>query len=236
MGFKRSLAPSGILSAQGLTSAMVGIGMAFADHPLPDQNIEDILLAASIEGIDHEDLRVLAVLMSWLAIHASWINADRLTLIVTQQAGPKVQAFWSSVALWLGKDRRFARLAKVYQGPHLDLLGTGTAYHLLRSGEDPRLKGGPLRVPAGLLRMRKSDVMSPTDLAQQHGAYHYRIMMGPTYRADMWAALDKDPTITTADLARRTYGSFSTAWQVKHDWRLLSGKVMTRADPSFRKP
>jgi hypothetical protein len=39
----------------------------------------------------------------------------------------------------------------------------------------------------------------------------------------MWAELEGDPTLSPAQLARRTYGSFASAWQVKHDWQLLVG-------------
>jgi hypothetical protein len=45
--------------------------------------------------------------------------------------------------------------------------------------------------------------------------------MRPTYRADTWAALDEEPELSPAALARRVYGSFATAWQVKHDRQLL---------------
>jgi hypothetical protein len=35
--------------------------------------------------------------------------------------------------------------------------------------------------------------------------------------------LEGKPGLTASELARRTYGSFSTAWRVKHDWALISG-------------
>jgi hypothetical protein len=206
-----------------LTGALVGIGMAFAMDGAPNPNIEDTLLAASIEGMEGGDLRVLSVLMTWLEVHAAWINADRLTARVDQQSSDRVRAFWSAVAQWLGKDRRLARMAKAYAGPRLDLLATGTEFHLNRAGEDARFKGSPLRVPAGVLRNRKGDVLSPKELARRHSAYRRRIEMGPSYRADMWAALDKDPALSAAALARLTYGSFATAWHVKRDWDLLKG-------------
>jgi len=38
----------------------------------------------------------------------------------------------------------------------------------------------------------------------------------------MWAALEHDATLAPAALARQTYGSFATAWQVKKDWELLA--------------
>lgn len=40
--------------------------------------------------------------------------------------------------------------------------------------------------------------------AKQHRAYSFRVVMGPSYRADAWAALDPDPSLSTA-LARQTY-------------------------------
>ena len=223
MGFRRLTCPHLALEGPALTTALVGIGMAFAAPPMPNPNLEDTLLAGSIEGMERDDLRVLAILMTWLGVHAAWINVDRLTTLVGKQSSVRVRAFWGAVAHWLGKDRRFARLSKNYGGPRLDLLATGTDFHLRRAGEDPRFAGGPLRVPAGILRDRKGDVLTPTELARIHGAYRRRILLGPSYRADMWAELDQDPSLSAAELARHTYGSFATAWHVKRDWELLMG-------------
>jgi hypothetical protein len=38
----------------------------------------------------------------------------------------------------------------------------------------------------------------------------------------MWAELDRDPSLSAAELARRSYGSFATAWHVKRDWQVLA--------------
>jgi hypothetical protein len=217
------MAPAQILEGETLTAALVGIGMAFAGEGLPDPNIEDTLLAASVEGLERRDFRVLSVLMTWLGIHSAWVNADRLTALVGQHSSGRVRAFWSAVARWLGKDRRLARMAKAYVGPRLSLLDTGTEYHLRRAGEDPRFEGGPLCVPAGILRDRKGDVLTPRELAHRHAAYRRRIELGPSYRADMWAALEQDQGLSASALARLTYGSFATAWHVKRDWELLKG-------------
>lgn len=223
MAFSRLTLPRAAMEGEALTRALVGIGMAFACDPLPNPNIEDALLAASVEGLEREDLRVLAILMTWLEVHAAWINADRLTALAAHYPGDRVQAFWSAVARWLGKDRRFARMAKIYTGPRLDLLTTGTGFHLRRRGMDPRFAGGPFRVPAGILRERKGDVLSPAELASRHDAYRFRILLGPSYRADMWAELERDPSLPAAELARRAYGSFATAWHVRRDWEVLRG-------------
>jgi hypothetical protein len=221
MGFKRTLTPPALLQGEALTAAMVGIGMNFAGPAAPNANIEDTLLAASVEGLDHEDYRVLSVLVTWLDSHAPLINADRMTALVARQTSTRVRAFWSAVGAWLSKDRRFTRLARIYQGPRLDLLASGTDFHLRRSGEDPRFADGPLRVPGKVLRDRASDVLNRVELARKHRTYRRRLLMGPSYRADMWAELEADPSMPAAELARRTYGSFATAWHVKNDWQVL---------------
>lgn len=226
MAYRRCLNPARLASGDALTPALVGIGMLFSSpvnlEPNPSPNIEDSLLAASLEGMEADDLRVLAVLLSWLEIHSAWVNVDRLTLLVEARSGERVRAFWSAVARWLGKDRRWARLAKLRPSPRLDLLAVGTEFHLRRAGEDPRFDGGPLRVPKGILRERPQDVLSPGELAKRHAAYRHRILQGPSYRADMWAELDREPSLSCAELARRTYGSFATAWHVKRDWKVLA--------------
>jgi hypothetical protein len=128
---------------------------------------------------------------------------------------------WAALARWQQKDRRFARLAASYKGPRIEVLATGSAFQIKRHGEDPRFVDGPLRVPANLLRGRAADVLTPLQLTRHHRAYRTRVMMGPVYRADMWAALEKAPSLTPAELARQTYGSFATAWHVKRDFELV---------------
>jgi hypothetical protein len=37
----------------------------------------------------------------------------------------------------------------------------------------------------------------------------------------MWAAIEEDPTLSAAALARKAYGSFATAWHVRRDFELV---------------
>lgn len=226
MAHKRAIAPAQAPSGAALTADLVGIGLLVGGEGSRDPNIEDTLLAASVEGLEREDLRVLAVLVTWFGIHAAHVNADRLTRLVMLQASKRVRAFWSALGRWRATDRRFARLARAYRGPQLDLLSTGTDFQVARHGEDERFAGSKLRVPANVLRDRPSDVLQPAELARSHAAYRWRIVIGPTYRADMWAALERQPDLSAAALARATYGSFATAWQVRKDfatWSASSG-------------
>ena len=218
MAHRRAIAPAQAATGDELTADLVGVGMLFGGEGSRDPNIEDALLFASVEGMERGDLRVLAVLVTWFGIHAGRVNVDRLTRLVAMGESRRVRAFWSAVACWRASDRRFARLAQVYRGGRVDLLTTGTDFQVGRHGEDSRFAGSKLRVPAHVLRDRPSDVLAPTEPAKQHSAYRWRLVIGPTYRADMWAALERQPELTAAALARATYGSFASAWQARKDY------------------
>lgn len=170
--------------------------------------------------MERDDLRVLALVTTWLGVHARWVNVDRLARLVRAQESTRLRAFWAAVGMWLGRDRRWQLLVRRSPAGRIDLLGVGTDFQIERRGEDSRFAGGPLRVPAGVLRDRPTDVLTPEELARRHRAYRQRVLQGPSYRADMWAALDADPSMSAAALARRTYGSFATAWHVIRDHQL----------------
>lgn len=222
MAYRREVAPAGLPPGADLTAALAGMGMNFAVVPETEVNFEDVLIAASEEGMERDDLRVLSVLVTWLGVHHGAVNADWLIRAVKAHPSQRVRGFWAAIATWLKKDRRLARLALFHVDLPVELLRTGNEFQIKRKGEDARFKGGPLRVPAGTLRERGSDVLSPAELVKASRAYRNRVLLGPTYRADMWTALERDPSISVAELARRAHGSFATAWEVKRTWELLA--------------
>jgi len=180
---------------------MAGIGFNFGVDAAPGANIEDTLFFASAEAMDKDDLRVLAILVTWFGVHHAWVNADRLAKLVRRYGSLRVRVLWSALSVWQAKDRRFARLTQLHDGSRVDLLTTGTEFQIARKGEDVRFAATCLRVPANVLREREADVLSPAELARRHSEYRYRIMMGPTYRADLWAALEVAPSLSSAELA-----------------------------------
>ena len=78
-----------------------------------------------------------------------------------------------------------------------------------------------MKAPAGTLRDRADDVLSPEALARGHAGYRNRLRMGPTWRADVWTVLERAPELSVAEVARRASCSFATAWQVVQDFKLL---------------
>ncbi|TXD34235.1 hypothetical protein FRC98_18745 [Lujinxingia vulgaris] len=223
MAFSRSTMLSERSDEASLTRDMVGIGMNFAGDANRDAPIEETLVLATALGMEGHDFRVLAVLTTWMDVHQKHINVDRLARCVAEHPSERVLAYWAAVSTWLKKDRRFARFAKLYQGPPLDLLPVGTDFQIARRGEDARFEGSPLRVPAGTLRDRVADVLSPEALVRQHAGYRNRVRMGPSWRADVWTVLERDPELSAAEAARRAGCSFATAWRVVEDFRVLRG-------------
>ncbi len=227
MSFRRQIAPLVRLEGAELDRAMSGIGMRFAVDPNPYPAIEDVLFFASQLGMEKNDFRVLNVLCKWIDVHAPRVNADRLTRLVESSADhERTRAFWAAVGQWQQqRDRRFARLADL-RSAHVRLdLFEGSNFQVQKRGEHPWFTGTSLRVPAGTLRDRVSDVATPEQLASIHPVYRERVIQGPSYRADMWAALTLDPTLTPTELARLTYGSFATAWEVRRDWAIVHSRA-----------
>ena len=190
MAYSRPVRPANLPAGASLAERLVGIGVGLAGRGVRDPAIEDTLLAASIEGMEHDDLRVLALLTSWLEVHHPWVNADRLFRAVRAVDYVRTRTYWAAVGSWLGGDRRFVRLQGLHRGRRTNLLRTGTSFQIGRRGEDPRFEGTPLRVPSGVLRDRPSDLQTPEELAKRHRTYRHRVQIGPTYRADMWALLE----------------------------------------------
>lgn len=222
MAYSRLIQPATLPEGERLMDGLVSIGVGLAGSGVKNAIIEDTLLGASVEGMERDNLRILALLTTWMDVHHPWVNADRLVRLARSVDHARTRAYWAAVGSWLVADRRFARLQDLYEGRPTDLLRTGTLFQVRRRGEDPRFEGTPLQVPAGTLRDRPGDILVPSELAKRHRVYRQRIRIGPTYRADMWGLLESDPQLTSAQLARRTYGSYATAWRVRRDFEILA--------------
>lgn len=220
MSFKRVLYPTKYAEGEELTHDLAAIGFLFGTQAAHSPNIENTLIAASIEGVQG-DYRVLSLLVDWLDIHLFNINADRLIKLVLKLKGSREKHFWCAIAQWKSADIRLKKLTVLYNS-RIDLFESGTSLQIERKGEDSRFKGTVLRVPNGSLRQRPSDILMPEKLAKIHISYRARVLLGPTYRADMWAILEETKaSLSPAEIARRAYGSFPTALKVKRDWSIL---------------
>jgi hypothetical protein len=201
--------------------------MRFATTPNWQADIERTLVLASVEGMERSSLRVLSVLVTWLTVHWRSVIPGRVERAVAGLDFVRTQVFWASVGRGLLRlDHRFSPLANLaVPAGRIDLSDERTEFHVRRHGEDDLFVGSALRVPANVLRRRGADVLSPEELGRYHRAYAWRLAFGPSVRADLWAALERDPSLSPACLARRVDSGFATASRTRRDFRVWKSAV-----------
>ena len=204
-----------------LTRKLIGIGFKLGGSPEHHPNIEDCLIAAAAEGVNG-DFRILAMLTDWFHIHYKFVNIDRLLRALKKINDLRVKCYFSAIGKWLQSDSGYKKLSKIYRGEIL-LLGVTLDYKFLikKNGEDERFIGTKLLVANKTLRSRQEDILTSKELVLKHKDYFYRVLIGPSYRADMISHCLRNSSLTASQLAKNTYGSFATAWGVMKDISIL---------------
>lgn len=221
MAYKRPAMLGEDLQREQLTSDLIGIGILLGGRPNSNAMIEETLVRGVSDSMEAYDFRLLGLIVTWLGLHSPYVHADRLIRCVQEHPSCRVKAFWRAFAEWQVHDRRFRPLCKLYDGPRMDVLPTGTDFHIQRHGEDSRFKDTILRIPHNLLRHRPQDVLTPSELSQKHKGYWLRVQFGPTWRADVWGALLLNPELSVAELARTAKAAYATAWEVHRDFHIV---------------
>ena len=198
-------------------------------------NIESAVISASIEAVNNKDNRIGGLLVDWITIHYLRVNVDRLTKFVFSLSDldyKSVKIFWCANAQRLVvKDQRFKRLSELYKGKRVDFADrflkkgqrkvTKTIIEI--KGADERFKRTCIRVPKGYFSERPYQIFPVSVIAKNHLPYRYRVMMGASYRADLWALLDSNPGISAYALGKKAHCSYRSAYIAKKDYELLKG-------------
>ena len=170
--------------------------------------------------------RSWGVLCAWLEQHSRRVNVPKLLRIVRLTASDELLlAWWAAIGHWLGRsDARWRALTRLSDARGLSPEGDDelTRLSIARHGHDPRFAGGPLAVHSRLLRSRPQDVDPPSSLLKRHPTYRQRVIQGPNYRADIWAQLEHDSSLSPSELARISASTYETARGVAIDYRLVS--------------
>ena len=221
MSFKRVQSLETYPQGEELTKKLIGIGFKIDGEGEKNPNIEDVLIAAATEGMNR-DFRILSLLTDWFSIHHKYVNIDRLIRALKQTNNSRAKSYFSAIGKWLEKHNGFKKLSKIYRGEPV-LLGLTKDYQFLikRNGEDERFIESKLRVAKGTLRTRPEDILPQEELAKIHSDYYFRVLIGPSYRADMVSLFSRNSSLTASQLAKQTYGSFATAWDVMKDLSLI---------------
>ena len=222
-----------IQSGNQLDSSLRAIGFnVFCDRKSTDPNIEETLISASIEAVNGRDNRLGGLVVDWMTIHSARINVDRLTKFVNQLNNDTykfVRVFWCANAQRLfTKDQRFKRLSQIYRGRRINLVDCLTYKKRKRTnllialkGQDERFTNTCIRLPKGYFSERSKQIFPASVVAKNHLTYRYRLMMGPSYRADVWGLIKRNPNISAYALAKKAYCSYRTAYITKKDYEML---------------
>ena len=200
-----------------------------------DPNIEASIISASIEAVNNKDNRIGGLLVDWITAHYLRINLDRLTKFVFSLSDSDykfVKIFWCANAQRLfARDQRFKRLSELYKGRSVNFADRSikkgqqrvTKMLIEMKGEDERFKRTCIRVPNGYFSERPHQIFPVSVIAKNHLPYRYRVMMGSSYRADLWALLNSDPNISAYALGKKVHCSYRAAYMAKKDYELLKG-------------
>ena len=223
-----------IQTGKSLDSDLRAIGFNLSGRKKPtDPNIESVIISASIEAVNNKDNRIGGLLVDWITIHYLRINVDKLTKFIFSLSDIEykfVKIFWCANAQRLfAKDQRFKRLSESYKGRRVNFADRfikkgqrkSTKMLIEIKGEDERFKRTCIRVPKGYFSERPHQIFPVSVIAKNHLIYRYRVMMGPSYRADLWALLDNDPSISAYALGKKAHCSYRAAYMVKKDYELL---------------
>ena len=203
-----------------------------------DPNIEASLISASIEAVNNKDNRIGGLLVDWITTHYLRVNVDRLTKFVFSLNDSDykfVKIFWCANAQRLFiKDQRFKRLSELYKGKRVSFADRFlkkrqqkvTKVLIEIKGEDERFKRTCIRVPKGYFSERPHQIFPVSVIAKNHLPYRYRVMMGSSYRADLWALLDSNPNISAYALGKKAHCSYRSAYIAKKDYELLKGELL----------
>ena len=207
-----------------IPSMLASIGCNLNAIPIVNADIEYTLYKASKEALKNLDFRTLSLIVHWIEIHGSIVNVPRLKrLLVTSST--ETQRLWRAIAEWRQEHHKWQSLLRLNSPvERWDLLPVGTDFQISRKGEDPRFMGTKLRIPNGLLPIREGDVFSPKYLIHNHPTYANRVRFGVCLRADLWTHLEIEPSLSSAQLAKRVGCAFASAWEVKRDFELLVAK------------
>jgi len=225
LAYLRQISPTSFSSGRELTKNLIAIGFNLEGRGNPSVNIEETIVAASLESIVRKDYRVLSLLIQWIETHSPFVLVDRLGKLASEIPHKKVRLFWCAVGQSLqGRDNRYLKLSKLFNKPKkTNILAIDVEFQKKRYGSYEFFDGTCIKIPKNFVRNRPQDILSVSKLAKIHGVYKNRVVMGASYRADLWATLEAERgKITATELARGAYCSYRSAWLAKEHFKMLN--------------
>jgi len=229
MGFSRVFRAKDYLCGDDLTRSLVGLGFLLSSDSVKNVNIEHCLISLVKESFSDDsayDLRLLALLVNWLEIHISQVNANRFVKLVKHLNNPAASKFLAGVFEYLD-DIRFKKFVIGNSPNRRTQFLKKSTFLVEKNGEDARFKNTRLIVHSKAISDRPDLILSRELLAEKHLYYRYRVLLGPTYRADIIANLSIDGSLSAAELARYHFTNYQTSHKAKKDFQIFELRKMS---------
>ena len=224
MAFSRIFKSEDFYKEEELTQSLSGLGFLLSSKTIKNANIEHGLMSLLDEVFLNKstiDLRLLALMVNWLEIHITQVNANRFVKLLVDHNNKDILNFISSVFEFIG-DIRFNKFVQRYRHKKRTSLIKNSSFLIKKNGEDERFSKTNLIVHSKALPNRPELILSPKELSSKHIYYKYRVLLGPTYRSDVIANLSINPNLKVSDLARLHFTNYQTSYKAKKDFEVFS--------------
>lgn len=188
------------------------------DH---EADIERTLLDALTEL--PSDRRLASLLFSWVKVHGAHVIVEKLRKLAgPARFDPDSPAIWLSALAAFAVENGVRKWSKLLvKPPRVILLYPAelTESAIALKGAIKWLEAAGFLVPAGSLRIREDDVLSPAELVRHNRQFRNRYLYGASWRADIITAIQEGCTRPAA-IVRRVGCSYEPAHRISREYTL----------------
>lgn len=189
----------------------------------PDADIERTLIDALAEL--PSDRRLASLLFTWVKVHGAHVIVEKLRKLAgSARMLPGSPTIWlSALAAFAieNGDRKWSALLVKPPMPLFLYPVEFTRSAIALKGAIPWLESAGFLLPAGSLRIREDDVLSPAELIRRNRQYRNRYLYGASWRADIITAIEEGHSRPAA-IVRRVGCSYEPAHRIFNEYMLAT--------------
>lgn len=172
-----------------------------------------------------EDARLVSLLFSWIKVHGSYVIVEKLAKYISRYPKNKYPAIqWvSAIAAFAFENgsHKWKKLIQKLKNPLFLFPEELTRSAIELKGNIEWLKRNNIIVPNGAIRIRESDVFTPSELIKYNRQYKNRYLYGASWRADIITTIElglRSPTV----ISRLIGCSYEPAHRILHDYLMVT--------------
>ncbi len=171
------------------------------------------------------DRRLVSLLFTWVKVHGAYVIVEKLRKLAgPARHDPESSTIWLSALAAFARENGVNKWNKLVVRPSKPVLlypAEITESAIALKGAIPWLEAIGFRVPAGSLRIREADVLTPVQLVRQNRQYRNRYLYGPSWRADIITAIEQGCSRPAA-IVRRVGCSYEPAHRVAKEYAIAT--------------